>query len=70
VYVLGPLLEVLRMKHGPLHHRFRSRYVHYELPRDVVARLQSFFFVSDFEDLRVKYPEALRWFREVAEDLR
>src|SRR6266581_7336289 len=32
-YVFGPLLDVLRMKHGPLHHTFRTRYVHYELPR-------------------------------------
>jgi len=68
VYVIGPLLEVLRMKYGPLHHHFRSRYVHYELPRDVVARLQSLFFVSGPEDLQIKYREALRWFREVVED--
>lgn len=70
VYVLAPLLEVLRMKHGPLHHRFRSRYVHYELPREVVVRLQGLFFVSGPDDLQVKYPEALRWFREIAADLR
>ena len=68
--VMGPLLEVLRMKHGPLHHSFRTRYVHYELPPDVVARFQRLLFVSGPDDLRSKYPEALRWFREVARDLR
>ncbi|HKZ63003.1 MAG TPA: hypothetical protein VJ400_01025 [Thermoplasmata archaeon] len=69
-YVLGPLLEVLRMKHGSLHHSFRARYVHSELPADVVARYRMLLFVSGPDDLRSKYPEALRWFREVARDLR
>ncbi|HEV8595495.1 MAG TPA: hypothetical protein VGR51_08205 [Thermoplasmata archaeon] len=65
-YVAAPLLEVLRMTHGPLHHTFRTRYVHYELPPEAVARFQHLLFVRDADDLRRKYPEALGWFREVA----
>jgi len=62
-YVLGPLLELLRMQHRPLHHKFRARYVHYELPADVVARLQRLLFVRDGPDLVAKHREALDWFR-------
>ncbi|TLZ53421.1 MAG: hypothetical protein E6K18_00010 [Methanobacteriota archaeon] len=68
-YVAGPLLELLRMKYGPLHHTFRSRYVHYELPPDVVARYQRLVFVKDGQDLLEKYPEALKWFHEISADL-
>ena len=68
-YVVGPLLEALRMKHGPLHHRFRTRYVHYELPGEVVEHLQSLLYVRDADDLRKKYAEGLRWFREVAAEV-
>ncbi len=70
VIVLDSLVEVLRMKHGPLHYNFRTRYVHKELPPDVVKRLESLFFVRDVEDLRAKYQEATGWFREVADSIR
>lgn len=68
-YVVNSLLEVLRMKHGPLHHAFRTRYVHYELPRGVSERLQEFLFVRDQEDLRRKYRDALQWFRQTADEI-
>jgi len=68
-YVVGPLTEVLRMKYGPLHHAFRTRYVHYELPREVVERLEGLLYVRDADELRKKYAEGLRWFREVAAEV-
>lgn len=70
VIVLDSLVEVLRMRYGPLHYGFRTRYVHKELPRDVVKRLESLFFVKDVEDLKAKYEEASGWFREVADGIR
>lgn len=68
-YVVGPLLEVLRMKHAPLHYPFRTRYVHYEVPQDVVKRIQDLLFVRDGKDLRRKYEEALQYFRQVAAEV-
>lgn len=65
-YVVGPLMEALRMEHRPLHHAFRTRYVHDEWPPEVVARVQELLFVRDPDDLRRKYADALRWFRETA----
>ncbi len=68
-YVCGPLLELLRMKHGPLHHTFRTRYVHRELPREAVRRYQALLFVRDTDDLSRKYREALAWLRDVLAEL-
>ncbi len=65
-YVLGPLVTVLSMVHRPMHHEFGMQYVYHELPEKVVSRLERLAFVSDPEDLRERYKEALEWFREVA----
>jgi hypothetical protein len=62
--VLGSLTESLRMRYHPFHYGFGSRYVHYELPHEVVGRLVKFHFVSNETDLRAKVQEAGRWFRE------
>ena len=67
--VLDSLVEVLRMKHGPLHHGFRMHYVRYELPPEVVRRLVHLAYVGDEGDLRAKFREASAWFHEAAEAL-
>ena len=64
VEVLDSLVQVLRMKYHPAHYGFRMRYVHYELPPEVVVRLERLSYVRDPEDLEMKYPEAVAWFRE------
>lgn len=64
-YVLRFLVEALRMGHGPMHYDFRMRYVHRELPPDVVRRLEELAFVKDTKDLAAKYDRALAWFHEV-----
>lgn len=66
VMVFDPLVEVLRMRHGPFHYAFRMRYVHYEFPQDVVRRLERLAFVRDAADLEAKSAEAGAWFRETA----
>ena len=67
--VLGSLVEVLRMRHGPLHYDFRTHYVHHELPPQVVSRLNDLFYVRDIADLQQKYLDALDWFWETADVL-
>ena len=47
-----------------MHYDFRMRYVQYELPKEVVKRLERLCFVSDGEDLQGKYLEARSWFLE------
>lgn len=59
---LGSLLEMLRMRHNPVHYDFATRYVHDELPGDVVRRFERLSFVASPEDLRSKYRQATEWF--------
>lgn len=67
--VLPSLVEALRMRHGPRHYDFRRRYVHRELPQDIVRRLEDLAFVKDPDDLAAKYRKALAWFREAIESI-
>lgn len=69
-FSLAPLVEVLRMKYGPYRYSFRSRYVYYDLPKEVVERLEKFYFVTDSKDLADKHKEIIVWFNEVAGELK
>jgi hypothetical protein len=62
--VLGSLVEVLRIRHNPVHYDFRMRYVHYELPPEAVERLERLYFVENTKELQEKYCEATEWFRK------
>ena len=68
-YTLRPLLQALRILHDPTRHNFHTRYVHYDLPEDVVERLRRLFFVADVDDLVAKRDEAERWFSEVMDEI-
>jgi len=69
VVTLASLIEALRIKHNPLHHDFKLRYAHYELPEGVVKRLESLSFVKDQKDLQEKYNQATRWFSETISEI-
>jgi hypothetical protein len=62
--ILGSLTQSLRILHNPVHFDFGTRYVHYELPPEVVGRLAGLHFIRDESDLPGKVEEARRWFRE------
>ncbi len=69
-YSLNPLLEVLRIKYNPYRYSFRTRYVYYDLPQDVVKRLHGLFFIKDGEELAVKHEETIKWVKETVDDLK
>lgn len=62
---LRPLVEALRLRHCPVRYNFHTRYVYYDLPAQVVRRLEPFFFVADTTALRARHAEALTWCTEV-----
>lgn len=64
-YTIRPLAELLRIRYSPYHYNFHTRYIHYELPRDVIGRLESLVFVSSAEDIRAKREQAEQWFNEM-----
>lgn len=65
VITLAGLTEILRIRYHPVHHNFRMRYVHYELPSEVIEKLKPLYFVKDEEDLEEKYRKASEWFQEI-----
>lgn len=66
---LASLVEALRIKYYPVHHDFRMRYIHYELPSEIIKRLKHLYFVQDEEDLQKKYHEATKWFYQVMSEI-
>ncbi len=64
-----PLIELLRVKYCPARHDFYTRYLYYDLPRNVAERLESFYFVSGPEELGKKHGEAVEWFNRTFSEL-
>lgn len=63
-YTIRPLIELLRIRYSPYHYNFHTRYIHYDLPPEVVTRLEALVFVASAEDIRTKREQAERWFNE------
>ncbi len=61
---LSSLVEILRIKYCPPHHKFKMRYVNYEFPVEVIEKLEYLCFVKTIEELQEKYNIATRWFNE------
>jgi hypothetical protein len=66
---LATLVEALRIKHNPIHYNFRMEYVHYELPSEVIEKLERLFFVKNAKDLKEKYSEASAWFCKTLKEI-
>lgn len=67
--ILGSLVEALRIKHMPARHDFGTYYIRYDLPPDVVKRLEKLYFVKDMDDMMKKRRLAGDWFRETMDGL-
>lgn len=60
-FTLRPLVELLRIRHCPARYQFHTRYVYYDLPADVVERLERLYFVRDVDDLARRQSAAAEW---------
>ena len=60
-----PLVEVLRMKHCPERYNYATRYVYYDLPQEVVKRLEDLVLFRA-EEMEEKIEEIRTWFWETA----
>lgn len=66
---LATLVELLRMKHHPLHYDFRMRYIHYELPPETIKTLEHLYFVKDQKDLQQKYRQATKLVNQLIHEI-
>lgn len=59
-----PLVEALRLLHGPQRRIFGPRYVTRDLPAPVCQRIEALAYVRNLADLAEKHELARRWFDE------
>ena len=69
-FTLRPLVEVLRIPHEPTRHGFYTRYIYYDMPAEVLSKLESLFFIADGDDLWEKRQIAEDWFYETIDSIR
>ncbi|UCF77882.1 MAG: hypothetical protein JSW03_07145 [Candidatus Eiseniibacteriota bacterium] len=67
--VLDMLVEVLRMKHTPARYTFKTYYVNYDLPAEVVEKLRALYFVRDERDLEEKFRAGEKWLLDTIREL-
>lgn len=67
--ILNSLITLIRIYFNPFHFNFRQRYLHYELDKKTIKKLQNLFFVKDTTDLKKKYKIAMEWFKELTSNL-
>lgn len=63
-YTLRPLVEALRIHYAPARYNFRTRYVQYDFPPDVMSRLNDLYYVASPGELPEKRRQAERLFWE------
>ena len=68
-YTMRPLVEALRIKHCPIRFFYSTRYVHYDLPQQVVTRLETLYFPKDTKTMAKYREEAETWFWEVLDEI-
>jgi hypothetical protein len=68
---LRPMVELLRIRYMqiPARYKFYTRYIRYDLPKEVVDELSELFFVHDAADLAIKHHRAGEWFHQVMHEL-
>jgi len=66
---LGPLVEMLRIKHDPWRHHFGWRYLSYGLPAAEHIRLVRLAYPGSVEAIPELHEEAQRWFESLAKEL-
>jgi predicted nucleotidyltransferase len=60
-YILGPLVEYLRIIHEPTKKSYRLKHIRRDLPSDVVAKLEYLYKAGSLEEIEVKTREAVAW---------
>jgi hypothetical protein len=68
-FELRPLVELLRIRYCPQRYNFYTRYIHYDLPLEVVTELETLYFVRDGESILDKQRQVQEWFRRELEGL-
>jgi predicted nucleotidyltransferase len=69
-FMVRPLIELLRLKHCPERSSFQTTYITWDLPREVLERLESLVMVSGLEEMAENLPAISAWIRALIGELR
>ncbi|HYF96139.1 MAG TPA: hypothetical protein VD969_28355 [Symbiobacteriaceae bacterium] len=69
-FVVNRLVEALRMRYSPWRYNFGARYLQYDLPPAVYARVRELYFVAGPAELAERKAAALAWLRETLAELK
>jgi hypothetical protein len=69
-FSLYPLVELIRIKYDPYRYNFKTRYLYYNFPEDIVEKLEELFFISDSKDLKGKHEICIDWFNKLFDELK
>lgn len=69
-FSLYPLVEMLRIKYDPYRYDFKTRYLYYNFPKDIVEKLEKLFFISDLNELKEKHEICISWFNSIFDELK
>jgi hypothetical protein len=64
-----PLVELLRIRHDPARHDFGLRYLDFDLPTEVHARLAALAYPAGLDELLSCQAEAREWMAELLDEL-
>lgn len=67
--VLRPLIEVLRIRYAPARYNFHTRYIYYDLPADLVHRIEPLFFVPSAASIPALLQQAEMLFWETVQQI-
>ena len=67
--LIGPLVELLRIKHCPERSGHRLAYIQWDLPSEIAVRLEPLVMVSTLSDLEASVPIVDRWTRDLLSEL-
>ena len=67
--LISPLVELLRIKHCPERSGYHLAYVQWDLPTEIMARLEPLVMVSTLSDLEVSVHLVDQWTRDLLSEL-
>lgn len=68
-FTLRPLVEALRIRYSPERYNFHTRYIYYELPEEVLRKLEELYFVGNPQEISAKRQQAESWFYRTIQEL-
>jgi hypothetical protein len=69
IFILGSVLEALRIRYVPVRFNFDSRAIYYDLPAEVMRHVEALYFVGSEADLWTKLEAAGKLFRETIDQI-